>query len=301
VQELAGGEVAMRIISRIFVVGFALSMFLPESVFAQNTATSPAAPVSQRETTEGLVAKLNPQQKQRFDEAGKLFGGQHYAEALPIYKQLLVELPADAMLSKFASEAAVNSGDAGYALTTLKPLAAADPDDWQFAALLTRACAESGDTACRDSGIAHMLDLRHRGVTPLGMRDYIVERVKVGENTLIIRTSLEPWGNYKIYAMGQVLNSSGLRFLHASLESSDFDQPLFAKEHPEEAAKGIRRFSLDGYLETGTNGQGQRTQTHVTYKFFDGQPSYATLREDFIQIAGGKAVPLSSRPGLVVP
>jgi hypothetical protein len=280
------------------VVCAILSMASPEVAFAQSSTVSP---VSQRESTQDLVARLNPQQKPKFEDASKSFSAQHYADALAVYKQLLSELQGDAVLSKFASEAALNSGDPGFALTTLKPLAKADPDDWQVVALLTRACAESGDTPCRDSGMAQMMDLHRRGITPPTLQHYVVERVKANENTLIIRMSLEPWGYYRVYALGQVLDGEGKIFLRATLESIDADQALFAKEHPVEASKGMRRFSLDGYLETGTNSNGQRTQTHYTYKFLVGQPSYAILREEFVQIANGKTVPLSSRTNLVVP
>jgi len=275
-----------------------LPMASLEVAFAQSSAASLA---SQRESTQDLVARLNPEQKQRFGEASKSFGAQHYADALAVYKQLLNELQGDAVLSKFASESALNSGDPGFALTTLQPLAKADPDDWQVVALLTRACAESGDTPCRDSGMARMLDLHRRGITPPTLPHYVVERVKANENTLIIRMSLEPWGYYRVYALGQVLDGEGKTFFRATLESNDAEQALFAEQHPAEAAKGMRGFSLDGYLETGTNSNGQRTQTHYTYKFFVGQPSYATLREEFVQIAKGKTIPLSSRTNLVVP
>jgi hypothetical protein len=54
-------------------------------------------------------------------------------------------------------------------------------------------------------------------------------------------------------------------------------------------------------LDTGTNSNDQRTQTHYTYNFFVGQPSYDVVRAEFIKIAGGKATPLSSRENLVVP
>ena len=205
------------------------------------------------------------------------------------------------MLSKFASEAALNTGDTNFALSALRPLVAVDANDWQAAALLTRACAESGDATCRDSGIAHLLDLHRRGITPRGLTQYILERVKAGENTLLIRTSLEPWGPYKVYNLAQVSNSEGKMFLRITLESSDFDQASFAKEHPKEASEGLRRFSLDAYLETGLNSNGQRTQTHFTYKLFDGQPAYETVREEFLKIANGKATPVSSRTNLIIP
>lgn len=246
------------------------------------------------------MAHLNPQQKQQFDETAKAHQEQKYAEELAGLRVLLKDFPTDPILLKFASESALSAGETSFALNALKPIAQADPDDWQAAVLLTRACAESGDTACRDAGIAHMLDLHQRGITPPRLREYIVERVKAGTNTLEIKTSLVPWGYYKVYALGQVTDGGGKLFLSITLESNDMDQPLFAKDHPEEAAKGLREFSLDAYRETGLNSQGQRTQTHFTYKFFTGQPSYATIREEFLKIVNGQSNPISSHSGLIV-
>jgi len=256
---------------------------------------------SQVESTQDLAAHLTAEQKQQFDQAVNAFNAQNYPDALAIFKQLLKQIESDAVLSKFAGEAALNTGDASFAVTTIKPVAAANPDDWQAAALLTRACAESADTACRDSGMAHMLDLHRRGITPRNMQQYILERVKTDETTLIVRTSLEPWGYYKVYDLAQVLDRDGKIFLRISLESSDPDQIQFAKDHPKEAAGGLRGFSLDAYLETGLNSSGQRTQTHYTYDSFVGQPSYQAVRDEFLMIANGKRKPLSSRTGLIVP
>lgn len=274
-----------------------LSIISPAIAFEQ---ANPAPPV-QRESIQELLTRLTPQQKQQFDDAGKSHNGNQFADEFTIYKRLLAELPGDAILSKFASEAALNSGDQSFALNTLKPLAQADPDDWQAAALLTRACAESGDTSCRDSGMAHMLDLHRRGITPPNMQQYIVERVKTGENILLIRMSLEPWGRYRVYALGQLMNSQGRMLWRVTLESNDTDQPLFAKEHPEEASKGVRRFSLDGYSQTEVNSNGQGAWSHSTYRFFDGEPSYDTVRDEFVKIATGKSASLSNRANIVVP
>lgn len=273
-------------------------MFLSLVAIAQ---TIGPAPVAQRETPQDLLARLTPEQKQKFDAAGQAFRARHYPDALSVYKQLLTELPGDPVLSKFATEAALNNRDSTYALATIKPVAEKDPDDWQAAALQIRACAEAGDVPCRDTEIAHMQDLHNKGVTPSNMRDYIVEQVQLDGKSLRIRLSLVPWGNYHVYALAQVVENDGSIPFRAALESGDMDQPLFAKEHPDLAAKGIRRFSLDGYQETGINSQGQRTQTHFTYKFFDGQPSYADVREEFLSIVNGKVTPLSSRTNLIVP
>jgi hypothetical protein len=263
-------------------------------------AQAPTDPASPMETVQDLAGRLTPEQKQLFDHATKAFDRQHYADSLVAFKQLLAQLPGDPILSKFAAEAALDVGETSFAVSTVKPLAATNPNDWQAAALLTRVCAESGDTACRDSGMTHMLDLHSQGITPPNMRQYVLELIKSGANSLLIRTSLEPWGPYRIYDLGQVTDSDGKLFLRITLESSDADQPMFAKEYPKEAAGGLRRFSLDAYRETGLNSAGQRTQTHYTFKFFVGQPPYATVRDEFVKIAEGKSNPISSRTGLIV-
>jgi hypothetical protein len=254
-----------------------------------------------RESSQDLIAKLNPQQKQQFDDASKAYGQHHYSDSLALHQALLKDFPADPILLKFLSEDQLESGDAASAMAALKPLARADPDDWQAAALLTRACAEAGDIPCRDAQIAHMLDLHARGITPPRFQQYAVESVKIGDNTLVINTSLVPWGNYKIYALGKLSDGAGKLMLNITLESNDFDQPGFAKDHPDDAAKGMRRFSIDTYKETGTDSAGNRTQTQGLYKFIDGQPSYETVREEFLKIAGGQGAPIAGRTNLKVP
>ena len=167
--------------------------------------------------------------------------------------------------------------------------------------MLARAAAESGDRQTRDAAMINMAMLRQHGITPPNMTQYVLERTKVGENVITIRCSLVPWGPYKVYYLGNVADAKGVTFLHISLESSDPDQALFAKEHAKEAAAGLRSFAMDAYRETGLNQAGQRTQTHFTYKYFMGQPPYDAVREEFINIANGKTSPISSRTGLIVP
>jgi len=271
---------------RVIVVA-ALAALL--SVSGKGIGQEQAPGAGRMESTQDLVARLTPEQKQRFDEATRDFDRRQYAEAVSIYKELLGQLAGDAVLTKFASEAALNVGDTGFALSALKPLTTANPNDWQATALLTRACAESGDVACRDTGMVHMMELHKQGVMPAGLRQYIVERVPVGENTLLIQTSLEPWGRFHIYDLGQVLDKDGKPVMRITLESDDADQGLFAQQHPKEAAAGMRRFSYDGYGESAPNASGQRTQTHSLYEFADGLPPYAAVREKFLEIASGKS------------
>ena len=263
------------------------------------TASSPAP--AHTETTQDLVAKLTPDQKQQFDNASKAFAEHRYADSLALHQALLKSLPCDPILLKFSSEDALDSGDAESALKTLKPLVQADSDDWQAAAMLAHACAETGDKPCRDAQMAHLLDLHTRGTVPARMQQYPVERVKLGENTLLIKVSLVPWGTYNVYALGQLTDKSGKLLMSITLESDDFDQPAFAKDHPGQSSKGVHRFSFDSYTETGVDNKGNRTQSQALYEFIDGQPSYDTIREKFLKIASGQAATVGARNNLKVP
>jgi hypothetical protein len=250
------------------------------------------------ESMQELSAKLSPEQKQKLDTALNSFGSKQYGDALAGFQSLLTAVPGDALLSKFAAEAALNTGDAAAALAAVKPIAQADPKDWQAAALLVRSCAETGDKGCRDAGMAHMKELFQQGVTPNGMQSYLAEQIKVGDKKLAIRTSLEPWGPYKIYDLGQVSDGSGNLLFRITIESGDGDQAFFKQEHPKEAAQGLRSFSMDGYQDTGLNSAGQHTQTHFTFKFFEGEPSYDTVRQGFIDVVNGKNHAITNRTGL---
>ena len=262
------------------------------------TAPPSAAP-SAIETEQDFVARLTPEQKQQFDEAVKDYKGHQDLQAQVLFTQLRKDFPADAYLAKLASEPALNLGGNQFAVSVLKPVADANPDDWQAVSLLARAYAQSGDKAARDAAIARMLDLHKRGLTPEGFNQYIVERVSLDNGTVVIYTSIEPWSQYKVQNMGKIFQADGKLILTTTIESADFDQPGFAKQYPKEAAAGLRRFSLDGYKDTGVNSQNQKTSTHYTFKFFVGQPSYDTVRQEFLDIATGKTKPVSSRDNLI--
>ena len=279
----------------LFVI---LILSSPVALSAQAISANGASHI---ETRQDLLAHVTPAQAQEFMNADKAYSAHQFSEALARLKTLETELPDDPLVRKLAASAALQAGDTAVALEQLRPIAQASADDWQAAALLTQAYAESGDKVNRDAGMAHMQDLHKRGLTPPTLKQYTVERVSLGNNTLVIQSSLEPWGPYNVYDFGQVSDKEHTTFLRIIVESADADQPVFANEHPKEASQGLRQFSLDAYRETGLNSSGQRTQTHYTFQFFAGLPSYETVRDAFISVATGKASAISSRSNLIVP
>jgi hypothetical protein len=273
-------------------------LFFASSLVGATQATSPTP--SQPRSPNDSLAALTPEQHQQYDAAGKDFSAGNYSNALAIYKSLLAAHPGDPLFSKFAAESAINTGDIAYAIQTLQPVEVHNADDWQAATLLARAYAESGDKQHRDAEMLRLADLHKRGITPSRLTQYIIEKIHAGDHVILLFNSFEPWGNYKIQNYARVLDNDGHQFLLVTLESADFDQPSFAKEHPKEAAAGARSFSLDAYKDTGTNSSGQKTQTHYTFKFFVGQPTYDVVRQDIIEVAAGKTSPISSRSGIPV-
>lgn len=243
--------------------------------------------------------QLPPEQQENFDGAVRLFNAQRYSEALTKFQQILSVLPQEASdrrtVAKYAAEAAINTGDRDFALRILKPIEAADGNDWQAAGLLARIYAETGQKQQRDAELAHLVDLHKRVVqSPIAkLQQILLERIPVMNGSILVWYSLEPWGKYKTYLFSRVYDQAGHQVLRVTLESSDLDQLLFAKEHPDEAARGVRLFSLDGYGEVQTLPNGGRSGSHMTFGFYDGEPPYDTVRDRIIQIAEGRDKPLS--------
>jgi hypothetical protein len=234
------------------------------------------------------MSSLTASEKAQADLAGRDFAAEKFADALALYKPLIAAHPGEALLAKFAAEAAINVGEREYALGLLTPIESANPDDWQANGLLARIYAESGDKARRDAQMARMTDLHNRGLIPARLQQYLIESIPVNDKTLRIWHSLQPWGNQKVYDYARVFNSSGELVSRIELESMDLDQTSFAKTHPSEAAAGVRVFSFDQFSPVVNNANGTKSYVHGTDDMFVGQPSYDAVRKAFVEIALGK-------------
>ena len=263
--------------------------FGPWSQFtAAQSANAPSAPPPVASRLLTTLPSLSSDEKVQGDLAGREFAAGKYADALVIYKALLATHPQELVVAKLAAESEINTGEAKSALAHLQPIEASHPDDWQACALLARAYAETGDATHRDAEIARMADLHKRGVVPQRIDRYFLEKIHTNNKVVMIWHSLEPWGRYRVYDYARVYNSDGQLLSQLTLESSDFDQNLFAQQQPNEAAKGVRLFSIDGYSDGPVTANGQHTESHSTYDMVAGEPSYETVREAFIDIAAGK-------------
>jgi tetratricopeptide (TPR) repeat protein len=251
-----------------------LLAFLPKSAHFQSAVSSAQA----------AATVLTTEQQQELDAANKLFQAKQYAEAARSYKQLLGEVPTSnpqhILIAKLTSESALNLGETAFVLDTLGPIEKSDPNDWQAASLLARLYAQTGQKSLRDAELARLVDLHRQAASPqfAKLQQIPLETIPFPKGTIRVFFSLEPWGRFNIYLMARVYDQSGKQVYRISLESADFDQPNFAKENPDLAAKDIRLFSIDGYGPDLQMANGQTTQNHSTFGFYNGKPDYDTFR-----------------------
>ena len=247
------------------------------------------------ETVPELQAKLSADQQLVFDRAGKLFDQGKFAEATPLFRELLTQEPGDPVLAKITAECAINGNDYSAAKRLIDPVLAANETDWQAHTLRARLAAQSGDKATRDVEIARITKLHEQGLIPGRLTQYPIERDSLPNGgSILIFQSIYPWGNFKVHNYARIFDTDGKLLRRITLESADFDQPLFAKEHPAEALAGGRLFSYDGYQIGPTQPNGQHTETHATYGFVDKEPTYDEMRTRFLQLATGGGQPAST-------
>ncbi len=248
------------------------------------------------QTSASGAQNVSPEQQAALSAAQKDFAAQHWADALARLNALHAAAPKNVLVTKFDAEAALNAGQPAEAVRLLLPVVTAQPDDAQALAILAHAHAAQHQWHELDTSLKTLQSLHDAGKTR-------INQIPLGEDTLpdIGRVQwlyyLAPsWSRYNVYSMARILSTAGVVRERITLESGDPDQTLFAKQHPAEAAKGMREFTLDGYVNTD-----EHTQTHYTYAFFVGQPSFQTFREKVLAVTSGTLKPLSSRTNLPMP
>jgi hypothetical protein len=242
------------------------------------------------------LASLTPDQRALFDDARKSFGANDFKSALPKLRQLHDQLPQNDIITKFTAEAAINTGDNEAASSLLDPLLRSNPDDPQALGIQAHLYGQQHDVEKRDAVMDHIQKL-HDGGKP-APPVVIIENDPLPDGSIVrISDYVEPQSRFHIVLMAEFYDASGHRIRRATLESDDVDQAKFRQEHPDQAAAGVRIYSMDSYTET-RNAQGQITgQTHATLCpvpacFMTGRPSYELFRSTVL--GTNKTAPISS-------
>ena len=233
----------------------------------------------------------------------EVFLAGHFADALGELRGLLAQVPpntpAQTALAERAAEAAIESGDQAYAITLLKPIEARDGNDCLARMLLARADAETGQSAERDAEINALMEMHKQDPgSPAGKLDgFELEKhmLKGGEG-IAVRYLLHPTGPHNTHLTAEIADASGSPLLMIELDSDDPDKVYFREVHPDLAAKGDRRYSLDAFASDKLL-QDSKADHHKLIQFYDGMPSYDVVRERILAIANAmQTLPTGKSP-----
>ncbi len=230
------------------------------------------------------LASLNPENRTLFDTLRKAAQQGDDATTLASGKKLLPALTPGTRLCDFVTQltagSAIETGDAAYALTLLKPFTDAHPDDWHAASLLARAYAESGDKASRDRQVAHVIELHKKTSDPDFAKLHIfpIQKVALHSGYAVFLYPFEPLKPYNTYLLALVYSKEDKLDYRLELGSEDADQAFFKPKHP-----GERRFSIDSYRKDGSDENGPESQ--ALHGFIDGVFNYDTMRDRLVEAA----------------
>lgn len=235
-------------------------------------------------------ADLSPENRAVFDSLRDADRQGRDADVLKDGRILLSSLKSGTPLANFitqlTAEAAIETGDVSYALTLLKPYTDAHPRDWNAAALLTRAYAESGEKALRDQQIAHMLELHKHTSDPDFANKHIfpIQKVQLRSGYAVFLYPFELLKPYNTYLVALIYTSDGKQDYRLELGSEDEDQAFFKPKKP-----GERRFSIDSYRKNKTNEELPESQ--ALNGFVDGVFDYDRMRDLMVKVANGEPLP----------
>lgn len=205
-----------------------------------------------------------------------------YAGALRIFRQVIAADPSDIVAYNVAANCWLKLGDYSSAIDSFQQALKLRPDEYHNLSGLMRAYTLAGKTPERDALRKHIAELEKQGGLPPDF-NYVFEMFQAEDKKIEVAEFPRIQGFYGERYRFKVFNNAGQQIFCVTLESDAVEQPQWAKEHPKEAAAGGRRFSLDGYA----------TDSHSTYDFYDGEPSYEHVREEVLQVLAGKKHPIS--------
>ena len=233
------------------------------------------------------LAEFSPENLALFNTLREAAEQGRDADVVANGKKLLPVLKPATPLADFVTQltatSALETGETSYALTLMKPLVDAHPEDWHAAAILTRLYAESGDKALLDQQIAHMLVLHKQTADPAfaRLRTFPIQKVALRSGSAVFLYPFEPIGRHNSYLIALIYTQEGKASYRIELESDSVDQAFFKPKHP-----GERRFSIDSFRQNETNPNWPESQ--ALHGFVDGVFDYDTMRDLMVKTANGE-------------
>jgi hypothetical protein len=239
---------------------------------------------------ENPLAELSPENRALFDALRDAAQKGHDADVLENGKKLLPALKPDTPLANFVTQitagSALETGEASYALSLLKPFADTHPQEWHAATLLARLYAESDQKALRDQQIAHVIAL-HKQTSDADfgkLHIFPIQRVNLHSGYAMFLYPFEPLRPENSYLVALIYTREGKQDYRIELESADVDQAFFKAKKP-----GERRFSIDSFRKNETNANWPDSQ--ALNGFVEGIFDYDTMRDQMVNVANGEKLP----------
>ena len=261
-------------------------------------ALSAQEPVLRCDPPARTLNHLSHAQHQEFTKSQELFSAGRYTDALDKLRALLDQLPEDTpeqyTITEKTAEAALESGERSYAIELLQPLATSSGFDCPALSLLARTYNELHRDKQRDATIAALFALHTQDpVSTAGKLDgFLIEKLPLTNGAkLLVWYALKPIGPHSTQILAQVHDAKGVNLLTVELDSDDTDQIDFRQTHPDLAAKGMRRFSLEAFMPDPTQPGDQTHLSRSHIQFFDGFPPYNTIRDRILAIVTRTATP----------
>jgi len=240
-------------------------------VSQNGTAAQPSAPLGLPNAQSPDVAKA------RMKEATASFQRGDYAVALAGFQEITAADPANIVAHNMAGNCALRLKNYPAAISSFKKALELQPGESHNEAGLIEAYARAGMTTERDAEIGHLIQLKKDGRLPPNFHFIYDVFSKEDKNVEVVEFYPDLSSGYHFRYWFNISDASGKPIERIALESDDIDQTSFAKEHPQEAVAGRRRFSLDSY----------RQSTHGFFHFYDGEPTYAQVRAEVLSSPSG--------------
>jgi hypothetical protein len=187
--------------------------------------------------------------------------------------------PLTDLVTNLTANAATEAGETSYALSLIKPLAEAHPQDWRSAALLVRLYAESGEKDLRDKQITQLIAMHKQTSDEYFAKLHIfpIQKVKMRSGYVVFLYPFEPLGSHNSYLIAMVYTNEGKENFRIELESDALDQASFKAKKP-----GERRFSVDTFRKNEKNPDWPESQS--LHGFIDGVFNYDVMREQMLKV-----------------
>ncbi len=217
-------------------------------------------------------------------EAFEAYKRGDFSKCVSMYEQVASAAPDNVQAQNMIGNCAERANDYSRAVAAFKRALELMPDESHNISGLMETYNLAGMKSEADALRQHIHDLGQQKRLPPNFH-FVIERFAVGDKNVEV-TEFYPdlAGKFNFKYWFTVTDKANNSY-RIALESDDIDQVSYKKKHPADAAAGKRSFSLDGYYP------GPR---HATFKFYDGDPTYETVRADVQDAVSGQTKPESS-------